>query len=179
MSFTLRKATLHDIDDLELLIRRSARQLCARDYSNQQIEVALSGAFGVDTQLIQDGSYFVVEDEGNIIACGGWSRRLTLFGGDNHSEHSAEELNPKTDAAKIRAYFVDPRYARRGAGTMILNRCESEADLFGFTCLELMATLSGARLYAKRGYLPKSPIQCELSKGVNISFIPMTKAIVR
>jgi len=177
MSFILRNATPKDVANLEALISRSVRLLCAIDYTNEQIEAALNGAFGVDSQLIQDESYFVVEAGSSIIGCGGWSRRVTLFGGDTHLEHCAKELDPKNDPAKIRAYFVDPNFSRKGIGTMILSRCESEAQLFGFTKFELMATLSGSRLYSKRGYLPKKSIQYKLSEAVNIEFIPMTKKI--
>lgn len=177
MSYEIRKATLQDREALEMLIARSARQLGAQDYTTEQIEGALRGAFGVDTQLIQDGTYFVVESEGKIVGCGGWSRRRTLFGGDSHVERSAAELDPRIEPGKIRAFFVAPEHARHGIGTIILKRCEEEARSFGFLCLELMATLPGVRLYAKHGYTAGSPLQYELAPGLNIEFVPMLKTL--
>jgi hypothetical protein len=117
MEFTLRTATLSDRPELEALIARSIRQLGAADYSTEQIEAALKGAFGVDTQLIADGTYFVAEAQGRVVGCGGWSHRRTLFGGDAHARRDAGELDPAQDAARIRAFFVDPQAARlRGSG---------------------------------------------------------------
>src|SRR6476620_6475089 len=110
----LRVATLEDREALRALIERSARELSKADYRAEQVEGALQGAFGVDSQLIQDGTYFVVEDDTAIVACGGWSYRRTLFGGDKRSQRDSGELDPRTQAAKIRAFFVDPNYARRG-----------------------------------------------------------------
>lgn len=175
MSYEIRKATLQDQRALETLIARSARQLGTQNYTAEQIEGALHGAFGVDTQLIQDGTYFVVESQGQIIGCGGWSRRRTLFGGDSHFDRSAAELEPGVEPAKIRAFFVAPEHARKGIGTIILKRCEADARSFGFLHLELMATLPGMKLYAKRGYVSGSPIQYELAPGLNIEFVPMKK----
>src|SRR5580698_5267667 len=140
-TFQLRKATHDDRPALQVLIARSARELGAGDYRPEQIEGALLGAFGVDTQLIDDGTYFVVESEGVLVGCGGWSRRRTLFGGDAHSERNAQELDPNVDAAKIRAFFVDPDHARRGIGKTLLEHCETEARAQGFTRFELMGTL--------------------------------------
>lgn len=177
MSYEIRRATLQDRDTLETLIARSARQLGLQDYTAEQIEGALRGAFGVDTQLIQDETYFVVESEGQIVGCGGWSRRRTLFGGDSHAERSAAELDPRVEPAKIRAFFVAPEHARKGIGTAILKRCEDDARSFGFSRLELMATLPGVRLYAQQGYVPGSPVQYELAPGLKIEFVPMSKTL--
>ena len=177
MSYQIRKATLQDRDTLETLIARSTRQLGAQDYTAEQIEGALRGAFGVDTQLIQDGTYFVVESEGQIVGCGGWSRRRTLFGGDSHTERSAAELDPHIEPGKIRAFFVAPEHARKGIGTIILKHCEDDARSFSFLRLELMATLPGMRLYAKHGYVAGSPIQYELAPELNIEFVPMCKTL--
>lgn len=177
MRFEIRKAVLEDHDVLERLIARSARQLGAQDYTTEQIEGALRGAFGVDTQLIRDGTYFVVESEGQMIGCGGWSRRNTLFGGDGHSAHSVAELDPRVDPGKIRAFFVAPEHARKGIGTAILKRCEDEARSFGFSRLELMASLPGMRLYAKHGYVAGPSLQYELAPGLNIEFVPMRKTL--
>ena len=177
MSYAIRKATLRDRDTLETLIASSARQLGAQDYTAEQIEGALRGAFGLDTQLIQDETYFVVESEGKIIGCGGWSRRRTLFGGDSHVERSATELDPRIEPGKIRAFFVHPEHSRKGIGTIILKHCEEDARSFGFSRLELMATLPGVKLYAKHGYMPGSPIQYELAPGLNIEFVPMRRTL--
>jgi len=129
----LRPATLSDLAALEALIALSARTLGARDYSSAQIEGALRGAFGVDTQLIRDGTYFVVQYGDQLVGCGGWSRRRTLFGGDARPDRDASELDPRQDAAKIRAFFVHPDFARRGIGESILQWCEQEALAQGFT----------------------------------------------
>ena len=175
MPYQIRPATRADQGALGQLIARSARELGAHDYRPEQIEGALRGAFGVDTQLIDDGTYFVVESEGQLVGCGGWSRRRTLFGGDAHRERDAGELDPALDAAKIRAFFVDPAHARQGVGTLLLERCEAEARARGFSRVELMATLPGLRMYAARGFVAKQPIRYEVAPGVLIEFVPMTK----
>jgi GNAT superfamily N-acetyltransferase len=166
---------LADRAELESLIARSARELSAGDYTPEQVEGALRGAFGVDTQLILDGTYFVIEADGKIVACGGWSRRRTLFGSDARSGRDAAELDPAVDAARIRAFFVDPQYARRGLGAAILAHCESEARARGFRRFEMMATLPGARLYGKYGYVGQARVLYEVQPGVAIEFIPMSK----
>jgi GNAT superfamily N-acetyltransferase len=127
--------------------------LSADEYRPAQIEGALRGAFGVDEQLLHDGTYFVVEDAARCVGCGGWSFRSTLFGGDSRAGRDASVLDPATQPAKIRAFFVDPGYARRGIFTLLLERCESEARARGFSAVELMATLPGVKLYAARGYV--------------------------
>ena len=177
MSYQLRTATLDDQPELRNLIERSARQLCSSAYTWQQIEGALRGAFGVDSQLIKDATYFVAEIEGVIVGCGGWSRRRTLFGGDTHTQRDAAELEPFKDAAKIRAFFIDPAHARHGIGRAILQRCELEAMARGFSRFELMATLSGVSLYRCHGYEPGAPIHHELEAGLTIEFVPMSKTV--
>jgi GNAT superfamily N-acetyltransferase len=171
----IRLATLADKPALEALIARSARELSRGDYTPEQVEGALQGAFGVDTQLIRDGTYFVVECEGRMAGCGGWSHRRTLFGGDARAERDAAELDPQTDAAKIRAFFVDPDFVRRGIGRAILERCEAEARAHGFRRFELMATLPGVRLYRECGYAGETRIQYEMRPGLMIEFVPMSK----
>lgn len=166
-----------DCPELESLIARSARQLGSTDYTPEQIEGALKGAFGVDTCLIQDGTYFVVEADNIIVGCGGWSRRKTLFGGDSGAARDDEELDPAIQPAKIRAFFVDPDHARKGIGKAILEHCESEALAHGFRQCELMATLPGLRLYRKYGYVAGTPIQYQLESGTAIEFVPMRKTI--
>ena len=177
MPYPLRPATHADRAALELLIARSARELSAADYRPEQIEGALQGAFGVDSQLIDDGTYFVAEGDGHLVGCGGWSRRRTLFGGDSHSERNAGELDPHTDAARIRAFFVDPDHARQGIGRALLERCENEARARGFRRCELMGTLPGVRLYQALGYRPGSLIHYPVADGVTIEFIPMSKEL--
>jgi len=174
---TIRPATLADRGVLHDLIARSARGLSAADYRPEQVEGALQGAFGVDSQLIDDGTYFVVEEAGVIVGCGGWSFRKTLFGGDKRPERDAAELDPRTEPAKIRAFFVDPAHARRGIGTMLLEKCEAEARLRGFSRVELMSTLPGIRLYSARGYAGVQQVQYEVSPGVVIEFLPMSKRL--
>jgi GNAT superfamily N-acetyltransferase len=175
---TLRKATLADIPALNALIARSARGLSTRDYRPEQIEGALQGAFGVDSQLLADETYFVVEDAGQIVGCGGWSFRSTLFGGDARSGRDSSILDPKTHAAKIRAFFVDPGHARRGIGSLLLDHCENQARARGYLEVELMATLPGAKLYTARGYSAGSLVRFDVSSEESIEFIPMHKPLV-
>ncbi len=175
MTYRLRTASAADKPALEALIARSARGLGAPDYTPAQIEGALRGAFGVDSQLVADGTYFVVEDDGAIAGCGGWSRRRTLFGGDTHVQRDAGTLDPTVDAAKIRAFFVDPAHARKGAGRLLLDHCEAEARAVGFARFELMATLPGRKLYEVCGYVAAAPVQHELAPGLAITFVPMRK----
>jgi GNAT superfamily N-acetyltransferase len=177
MSYQLRLATLADQAVLQDLIARSARELSGSDYLPAQVEGALQGAFGVDTQLIQDGTYFVVATAGIPAGCGGWSFRRTLFGSDRRAERDKSELDPQHDAARIRAFFVDPAHARRGIGTLLLQRCESEARARGFRRAELMATLPGVRLYRARGYVGTELVRYEVAPGVAIEFIPMSKML--
>jgi GNAT superfamily N-acetyltransferase len=164
-----------DLPALGPLIAASARELSRGDYTPEQVEGALRGAFGTDTQLIRDGTYFVIEVDGELAGCGGWSRRRTLFGSDARPDRDPVELDPSKDAAKIRAFFIHPRFARRGLGTLLLDRCESDAMAHGFTRFELMGTLPGVRLYAARGYQAGEPIEWPLGDGLAIPFIPMTK----
>ncbi|MCG8461091.1 MAG: GNAT family N-acetyltransferase [Holophagales bacterium] len=175
---TIRPATHDDIPALEPLIARSARVLSAGDYTAEQIEGALGDAFGVDTQLVRDRTYFVVEVDGEMAGCGGWSFRRTLFGADGRPDREPERLDPATEAAKIRAFFVDPPFARRGLGKMLLEYCEAEARAAGFTRAELMSTLPGLRLYSRYGYAGSERIDYPLSSGVSIPFVPMIKSLV-
>ena len=178
MTFSLRNATLDDQPVLETLIAESARGLSREDYTERQIEAALGTAWGVDTQLIRDGTYFVAEADGEIVACGGWSRRKTLFGADRHSNRQPELLDPARDAARIRAFFVRPAWARQGIGRALLQRCEAEARAAGFRAAELMATLPGWRLYSAMGYRGEQRITHDLGGGVTIEFVPMRKELL-
>jgi len=175
--FPLRRAGLADVPALQSLIATSARALSRQDYTPEQIEAALRGAFGVDTQLIRDGSYFVIEAGGRLAGCGGWSRRRTLFGSDSRADRDATELDPSIDAAKIRAFFIHPDFARRGFGSLLLERCEREAIARGFRRLEMMATLPGVKLYAARGYMPAEALDWPLGGGLTIRFVPMSKPV--
>ncbi|MGB6309303.1 MAG: GNAT family N-acetyltransferase [Steroidobacteraceae bacterium] len=178
MAITLRKAVLPDVPQIEALIGRSARGLSQDDYRPSQVEGALRGAFGVDTQLLADETYFVAEDEGRLVGCGGWSFRSTLFGSDARADRDSSTLDPRTQAAKIRAFFVDPGSARRGIGTLLLERCENEARGRGFSQVELMATLPGVKLYAARGYIAGAMVHFDMGLGEIIEFIPMRKSLV-
>jgi GNAT superfamily N-acetyltransferase len=177
VSITLRPATLDDVPALQSLIARSARGLSTADYRPAQVEGALRGAFGVDTQLVNDQTYFVAEESGTIVGCGGWSFRSTLFGSDARGGRDSSLLDPKSQAAKIRAFFVDPSWARRGIGTLLLERCEDEACARGFSEVELMATLPGVKLYAVRGYVGADMVRYEVGAGESIEFIPMRKSL--
>lgn len=179
-AYRLRVAAADDAPALRALIARSIRTLGAADYSSAQIEAALLGAFGLDTALIRDATYFAAEDaSGEIVGCGGWSRRRTLFGGDARAERDDSWLDPRVDPAKIRAFFVDPAHARHGLGRAILERCETEAASAGFARAELMATLPGLRLYEACGYVRGTAIEHPLPGGLTITFVPMSKALSR
>jgi N-acetylglutamate synthase-like GNAT family acetyltransferase len=176
---TIRPATISDIPALKELIAASARELARDDYSSEQIEAALGSAWGVDTQLIHDGTYFAVERPGDgIVACGGWSYRRTLFGSDAQTGREAAVLDPETEAARIRAFFVRPDWARRGVGKALLEKCEAEARRHGFKSATLVATLPGQRLYRKLGYIGETRTEYPLANGLSISFVPMTKVFV-
>ena len=176
MDLTIRTATIEDVGALRELIETSARELGKTDYTREQVEAALQGAWGVDTQLIHDETYFVVESGGRLAACGGWSRRKTLFGSDAHASRESELLIPGKDAARIRAFFVHPDFARRGMGRMLLERCECEAKKEGFTRAELVATLPGVRLYEACGYERIEQTEYPLVGGISIEFVTMRKA---
>jgi GNAT superfamily N-acetyltransferase len=175
--YIIRRATLDDRSDIEDLIECSARGLSHHDYSAEQIEAAIAGVFGVDTDLIRDGTYFVAEAPGLLVGCGGWSRRRNLFGGDRYNNREAGELDPSSEPAKIRAFFVHPDWARKGIGRSILSLCENEAKAGGFHAAELMATLPGVRLYRACGYEEGQPVMHEMASGEKLALVPMTKAL--
>lgn len=177
MSFTLRKAALADRTAIEELIQASARGLSRADYSDEQIEGAIRTVFGVDTNLIEDGTYFVAESGGKLIGCGGWSKRRTLFGGDQYATRDASELDPRAEPAKIRAFFVHPEHARKGVAREILIACESEAKSAGFQALELMATLPGIKFYEASGYQGTELVELNVSEGIAIGLVPMRKEL--
>jgi len=175
MNFSPRMATLNDVPALEELIRLSARKLGRPDYTETQIEAALGTAWGVDRELIQDGTYFVVVEQDQIVACGGWSFRETLFGGDGQPGRKSRNLDPLRESARIRAFFVHPDRARLGLGRLLLEKCETEAKARGFRKFELVATLPGQKLYRKFGYQGEKRVEYPLRDGVTIEFIPMKK----
>jgi len=173
--FTLRHASVGDIAELEALIADSARGLSRGHYTPVQIEAALGTAWGVDSELIRDETYFVVEVADRIVACGGWSRRKTLFGGDRQAGRRSDLLDPARDSARIRAFFVRPDHARQGIGRMLLERCEADAIAHGFRSAELVSTLPGRLLYAAHGYAGSERVAYPLAEGVAIDFVPMRK----
>ena len=180
MNIHIRKAGTADVPALRQVIEASVRGLQVRDYSPRQIELALAVLYGVDTHLIADGTYFVAEatSEGaqaEIVGCGGWSRRQTLFGGDQWSAREDDLLDPKRAAAKIRAFFVRPEWARRGIGTMILDACEAAARAAGFRRLEMGATLSGVPFYRAKGYIALERLDAPLAHNESLPIVRMVK----
>ena len=173
----LRLATLDDVSTLKALIVASATGLGAADYTPEQIRGALAGVFGVDRQLIEDGTYFVAEHEGRIVGCGGWSLRRTRFGGDAFAERDPSRLDPGAEAARVRAFFVDPACARSGIARTLLARCEDEAARAGFRAMELMATLTGVHFYASQGYTPGVEVDQPLDSGDSLRLVSMRKEL--
>ena len=165
MPITTRIATFEDIPALNEMIALSVRGLSRDYYTPNQIESAIKHVFGVDTQLVKDGTYYVAEMDNTMVGCGGWSKRNTLYGGDQHKEIEDPLLDPKLDAARIRAFFVHPAYARQGIGRHIMNVCETAAKNNGFTSFELGATLPGVPLYAAMGYEAIERIDAPLPNG--------------
>lgn len=183
MEVTIRQATPADVPTLQTLIAASVRGLQAQDYTLAQREGALESVYGVDSQLIADGTYFVAEapaEEGTevlIVGCGGWSRRKTLFGGDHYHGREDAPLDPLQDAAKIRAFFIHPQWARRGIGSRILEACERAAIGAGFTRFEMGATLTGVSLYQARGYVALERVSVPLANGEALPIVRMEKRL--
>jgi GNAT superfamily N-acetyltransferase len=174
--FALRHAVRDDIATLQRLIERSVRALGAPWYTAEQIASSLRFMFGVDTQLIDDGTYYVAQQGERIVAAGGWSARRTLFGGDQWKHGADAPLDPTRDAARIRAFFVDPDSARRGLGRRLFDRCLADARAMGFRRLELMATLPGEPLYRAMGFVAEERVELALPDGVRVSLIRMSRA---
>lgn len=179
MQFRLRKAAMSDIPRLREVIEASVRGLQATDYTPAQIEGALKSVYGVDTQLIADETYFAVEtaSDGTIIACGGWSKRKTLYGGDQYVGREDSLLEPAHDAAKIRAFFVHPDWARKGIGSLILEACEEAALAASFSRIEMGATLSGVPFYRAKGYIELESQNVPLGNGEFLPIVRMGKSI--
>ena len=176
-----RPAVHAEIPALQALIEASVRQLQADDYTPEQIEGALQTVFGVDTQLVSDGTYLVAEAHSLqaapvVVGCGGWSKRKTLYGADQWTARQDDLLDPGVDAAKIRAFFIHPNWARRGIGTLLLSACEDAAKAAGFTRFEMGATLTGAKLFRTKGYLPLEHLSIALINGASLPIIHMRKS---
>lgn len=174
---TIRPARPADVPGLERLIAASARAHSCGFYDEGQIEAAIAHVFGVDTALVADGTYLVAETEGAIAGCGGWSRRRTLFGGDRFAAREPALLDPGTDAARIRAFFVAPGAQRRGVATALLAACEGAARAAGFRRATLMATLPGVPFYAAAGYRAGAAIEHPCGD-VRVPFVPMDKPLL-
>jgi GNAT superfamily N-acetyltransferase len=177
MDYSIRKANHDDRNDIQRLIAESARGLSRKHYNDAQIEGAIESVFGVDTTLIDDGTYFVVESAAGLIGCGGWSRRRTLFGGDQYETRDVSYLDPASEPAKIRAFFIHPDHARKGVGRALLDRCESEVAAHGFCVLELMSTLPGVEFYQSCGYVERGDFHLDLPANVKLELVPMRKEI--
>ena len=176
----LRLATPADLLVLRELIPASVRALSAGFYTLRQVKSAIRCVFGPDTQLIADGTYFVLETPGGTLAgCGGWSRRRTLYGGDQMKDASPDDLlDPAVEAARVRAFFIAPGWERRGLASRLLEACVAAARGAGFTRLELAATLPGEPFYCARGFTTERILDTTLPDGTEIAFIQMSSKIV-
>ena len=177
MAIRIRQAVTAEIPVLRELIAASVRGLQAQDYTPVQLESALKTVYGVDSQLIADGTYFAAEAEHAIVGCGGWSKRKTLYGGDQWSGREDLLLDPQKDAAKIRAFFIHPDWARRGIGSLILEACENAARAAGFTRFEMGSTLTGVAFYRAKGYVELEPLAVPLADGESLPIVHMAKRL--
>ena len=177
MEWALRLAREEDIPRLESLIEQSVRELQSPYYSTAQMDGALGTVFGVDRQLIRDQTYFVVEQEDALIACGGWSKRESLFGSDAARPKKDALLDPRSQSARVRAFFVHPRHARRGLGRAILLACEEAIHAAHFRKIELVATLAGVDFYRAFGYNAGERYEVPLVNGLSLPVVPMTKSL--
>lgn len=159
------------------MIEQSVRGLSTADYSSEQIDAAMTYVFGVDTQLIADGTYYVIDGPDGPVACGGWSYRQTLYGGDQTKTAPDGTLDPRTDAARIRAYFVHPDWTRRGLASLLFHTCARAAFDSGFRQFELMATLPGVPLYAALGFAEQERVTDTLANGIPVPFVRMTRML--
>jgi len=175
--FTIRLARADEKPQLNELIRKSGIGLAAGFYTEPQAEAITREVFGVDSALVEDGTYFAIEAGGNVVACGGWSRRATDFGGDQNKSGNDRPLDPATEPARIRAFFVDPSMARQGLGAMLLEHCTRSAAKAGFKSLELVSTMPGEPLYLRYGFTPLERIELPLSGGVTVALTRMRKDI--
>ena len=177
----LRVATHADVPVIQELIRISVRGLSPGYYNAAQIETAIARVFGVDTQLIEDGTYYVIEstgDSGNsLVAAGGWSARRTLFGGDQMKQTDDPLLDPAAEPARIRAFFVHPDRARRGLARMLFDECERAARIAGFREFVLMATLPGYPLYKTLGFRDVAAVELPMADGITLPLVRMCRPI--
>jgi GNAT superfamily N-acetyltransferase len=172
----IRVATMTDVPALKDLISASARGLSGGFYTPAQIEAALAGVFGVDSQLISDGTYYIIDGESGAAAAGGWSGRRTLYGGDQMKGADDPRLDPRTEPARIRAFFVHPSHARRGLARRLYDECDRAARAAGFSSFELMATLPGEPLYLALGFEVVERIVISTASGVTVPFARMIRA---
>jgi GNAT superfamily N-acetyltransferase len=175
--FTSRLAVTEDVPALSVLMDAAIAELQRAVLDDDQI-ASSRAIMGIDTQLIDDGTYFVVESDGDIAGCGGWSRRATLYGGNQTPGRDSNMLDPLVDPARVRAMYTHPDHARRGVGRLILSLCEAAAASEGFTRLELMSTLSGEPLYPSYGFRPLERLE-DATGGAPVPLVRMEKAIVR
>ena len=175
--FSIRKARRRDVPEIERVMRESITSISSRQYDAKQVESSLQFIAHLDHELVDDQTYFVVESEGEIVGCGGWSRRARLYAGSGSTTGDARMLDPATEAARIRAMFVVPRFERRGIGRMILERCESAARAAGFRRLELMAMLSGEAMYSACGYRAVQNVPAKLEDGTPFPLTRMEKNV--
>lgn len=175
--YTLRIATDDDLPGLRALIERSVRGLSVEQYAPEVIEASLAHVFGVDTQLLDDRTYYLIEDGGTIAAAGGWSGRRTLFGGDQHKTGDDGRLDPEAEPARIRAFFVHPDHARRGLARKLFARCATDALDAGFHRLELASTLPGLPFYRALGFAEHEPIDVEMPNGLVLRCIRMDRSL--
>jgi GNAT superfamily N-acetyltransferase len=173
----LRLATIADIPAIRALIDVSVRGLGVGYYSDAEIEESLVTVFGVDSQLLSDGTYFVIDCAGEIAASGGWSRRTTLYGGDQTKASDDALLDPAVDAARIRAFYVAPGWARRGFARQLYNACEAAAVAAGFHRFQLGATLSGVPLYEALGFVALERADHPMRFGLTLGIVRMERAI--
>ena len=173
----IRVASPADVPALESLIAISVRELSAGFYSHAQIEAALIAVFGVDTQLIADGTYYVIDGPSGPMAAGGWSFRRTLYGGDQMKGAEDPRLDPTSEAARIRAFFVHPEWTRRGLARQLYDTCASAAVQAGFRELELMATLPGEPLYVALGFSALERVSVPIAAGVELPLVRMRRRI--
>lgn len=176
-AFTHRIAKLDDLDALHAVMQRSIETLQDDFLTPDQVR-ASHKVMGLDTQLVRDGTYFLVERDGRIAGCGGWSWRSTLYGGDaSVVSREPQPLNPAAEPARIRAMYTDPDFARQGVGRLVLNLCEAAAVKAGFRRGTMMATMAGVPLYAACGYAPVEPVQDAVVDGVKVPLVRMEKQL--
>jgi GNAT superfamily N-acetyltransferase len=178
VDFVLRIARERDIPAVAALIPLSVRALQAADYSTEQMDAALGPVFGVDRELIRDGTYYVVERAGELVGCGGWSSRRSLFGGDaGRAAGERALLDPAHDSARIRAFYVHPDWARRGIGRRIMNACERAIVQARFRSIELVATLAGEPLYAAFSFTAVERYEIPLAIDLRLPVVRMVKTL--